>query len=54
MEKLISLFASILEQLGGNPKFAPLVDECIKTMITVASQNVRFKNSFIAQIPDLV
>lgn len=36
-EKLIVLFATILEQLGANPKFAPLVDECLKTMITMAS-----------------
>ena len=50
-EKLIVLFASILEQLGANPKYSPLIDECLKTMITMASQNVRFKNSFIAQIP---
>lgn len=53
-EKLIVLYASILEQLGSNPKFAPLVEECLKAMITMVSQNVKFKNSFIAQIPALL
>ena len=53
-EKVIVLFATILEQLGGNPGFSPMVDECLKTMITMASQNVRFKNSFIAQVPALL
>ena len=47
-EKLIVLFASILEQLGANPNFSKIVEECLKTMITMASQNLRFKNSFIA------
>ena len=53
-DKLIALFASIFEQLGSNPKFTPIIEECLKAMITMASQNVKFKNSFIAQVPALL
>lgn len=48
------LFGSILEQLGGNAKFIKIVEECLRTMVTLASQNVRFKNSFLAQVPGLL
>ena len=37
LDQLIVLYASILEQLGTNPKFLPLVEECLRTAITMAS-----------------
>lgn len=54
LDRHLLLYASVLEQLGANPKFQPLVEECLQTMITMASQNVRFKNAFIAQVPALL
>lgn len=46
-EKLLTLFASIIEQLGSNSKFTPIIEELLKTLTTMASQNVKFKNLFL-------
>ena len=49
-EKLLTLFASIIEQLGSNSKFTPIIEELLKTLTTIASQNVKFKNLFLLQL----
>ena len=50
-DQLITLYASVLEQLGVNSRFQCILEECLRTMITMASQNVKFKNVCIAQLP---
>lgn len=45
----MALFGTILDNLGSNQKFEKLVDETLMTMVNFASQNVKFKNAFIAQ-----
>ena len=52
-EKTMELFATTLENLGGNVKFEKIIDETLMTMINFASQNVRFKNQFIAATSNL-
>ena len=47
-EKTMEMFGTILENLGGNVKFEKIIDETLMTMINYASQNVKFKNAFIA------
>ena len=44
----MELFGTMLENLGGSTKFEKVIDETLMTMINFASQNVKFKNQFIA------
>ena len=46
-DKLMGLFAQVLEELGGQKPFEGLLCETLMTMITFASQNIRFKNCFV-------
>lgn len=47
-EKLVALFAQILEELGQQREFEPIVSEALMTMITFASQNQKCKNCFVS------
>jgi len=49
-DKLINLFAQVLEELGPTKALEGLLCDCLMTMITFASQNVKFKNSFVQPI----
>jgi hypothetical protein len=40
---LVSLFGLILEQISNSS----IVDECLSCMVTMSSQNKKFKNSFL-------
>jgi hypothetical protein len=42
-DTLVSSFGQILEQIYSTP----VVEECLSTMVTMASQNKKFKNSFL-------
>jgi hypothetical protein len=48
VEKMMELFALIFESLTGNSKLDNVVEEALMSMITFASQNLRFKNAFIS------
>jgi hypothetical protein len=43
----MELFGTIFEQLAG--KFEGVIDEALMCIATFASQNIRFKNAFLAQ-----
>lgn len=49
-DKLVNLFAQILEELGPQREYEPLLCECLLTMITFASQNIKFKNAFVQPV----
>ena len=49
-EKLMTLWAQIIEELGGNPRFNDIISETFRGAITFASQNNRFKNLFSASV----
>lgn len=46
-DKLVNLFAQILEELGPQREYEPVLCDCLLTMITFASQNSKFKNTFL-------
>ena len=49
-DKLMNLFAQVLDELGSTKSLEGLICDCLMTMITYAGQNVRFKNTFVQPI----
>jgi len=49
-DKLVNLFAQILEELGPLREYEPLMCECLLAMITFASQSIKFKNAFLQAV----
>ena len=49
-EKLMNLFGQILEELGAQKQYEPVICEALMTMITFASLNYKFKNCFVQPI----
>jgi hypothetical protein len=49
-DKLVNIFGQLLEELGSQKCFEPILCEGLMTMITFAGQNIKFKNCFIQPI----
>lgn len=49
-DKLVNLFAQIMEELGPLREYEPVLCDCLLTMITFASQSNKFKNTFLLPV----